>query len=170
MEAPGPGRLTVDLGALLAPRSVEDILAERVVLTLGGDRYVLPVLPILASQAWEEQLEDELVWLLRTVRKDTDDVEAVLRALATSPGRFIDVLLAYDRDHLLPDRKMIEATTTEIGVLCAVLEVWRAAHPFADIGLGLWLMTGQLERASQVATSSPWRPGPATPIDGSERN
>ena len=125
----------MDIGSLLPPASLGDMLAKRVRVSIDEVEYVLPVKRIRAQADWEERLDDELVTLLQAVRADTDDVAAVLRELARSPGRFIDLLVSYDDHDILPDAATIAESETELGVLCAVLEVWRAAHPFVAIGV-----------------------------------
>jgi len=155
----------MDLAALLGPRSVEDTLAERVVLTIGGTEYVLPVLPMRASRDWEERLDGALVGLLAMVRDEGDDVAALLQALSESPWPFIDLLLEYDRTGVLPDRDTIYSVETEMGLLCATLEVWRAAHPLADIGIELFAMAGRRGRSLPQLESLLWLSGDTTTAD-----
>lgn len=125
----------MDLGAFLPKQSVEDLIAKRVRVTIGGAEYTLAVKSIRDHREWEERLDVELVWLLNTVRDSDTDASGVLAALSASPGRFIDLLLSYDAGNVLPDRDTIEEIETEMGVLLAVLEVWRAAHPLAATGI-----------------------------------
>lgn len=154
----------MDLGSLLPPQSVEDVIAKRVRVTVGEVEYTLPVKSVRAHREWEERLDVELVSLLNTVREDGDDVAAILRALSESPGRFIDLLLSYDDGSALPDRDTIEATETEMGILLAVFEVWRAAHPLVAIGIESFATASQPVNALPGLTSSlsPSGAGPTT--------
>ena len=130
----------VDLSLILAPRSLDDMLAERVRVRLGGETYTLRVKTMRAQREWEETLDVQLVRLLQLVQSDGDDVEALIRALSESAWPFIDLLVSYDAEDVLPDRDTIDSTETEMGLLIALLEVWRAGHPKADIGLGLFAL------------------------------
>jgi len=128
------------MDSLLGPRSIDDVRAKRIVLTIGGVKYTLPVKPMRAMREWEERLDEELVRLLSLVQSDGDDHKAMLLALSQSPWPFIDLLISYDDGNVLPDRDSIDETETEYDLLIACLEVWRAAHPLADIGLALFAL------------------------------
>lgn len=159
----------MELGRLLSPRSIEDILAERIVLTLDGVEYVLPVKTMRDHREWERSLDRELVTLFLLVQDDEDDVMAVLSALGQMPGRFIDLLLSYDATNVLPDRDTIYAKCSELVLLVACLEVWRAAHPLADIGLALAGLTALRANALPGLTSLLW-PNGASQTDDSMAN
>lgn len=160
----------MDLTSLLGARSVDDMLAERVRIQLGGVTYTLPVKTMRGQREWEEALDGELASLLRLVQDDGDDVEALLRALSGSSWAFIDLLLSYDDHDILPDRATVDETNTETAILVATLEVWRAGHPKADIGLGLFALRElMLDSASQARMSSLSSNGAMT-IDGSRPN
>jgi len=154
----------MDLGSLLPPVSVEDIIARRVRVSIDGVEYVLPVKSMRDNRVWEERLDHELVALLNTVREDTDDAAAVFRALALTPGRFVDLLLSYDDHHILPDKDTIDANETEMGLLLACLEVWRAARPLVAIGIETFAQTARSVSALPRLTSSlpPVGDGPTT--------
>ena len=107
---------------------------------LAGVVYTLPVKTMRAQREWEETLDVELARLLGIVQDDGADLDALLRALSESAWPFIDLLLSYDDGDVLPDRETIDSTETEMGLLIALLEVWRAGHPKADIGLGLFAL------------------------------
>lgn len=159
----------MDLQSLLAPVSVEDIIAKRVRVVIDGVTYTLSVKPMRAHREWEERLDVELVALLNTVREDGDDVSAILRALSLTPGRFIDLLLSYDDGHVLPDRDTVESVETELGLLVAVLEVWRAAHPLVAIGIEALATASQPISALPRLTSS-LLPSGDSPMTGSKVN
>lgn len=151
---------------LPSPRSAEDILARRVRLDIGGEEYVLPVLPIRDNRAWTDRLHGEVSTVFRDVEEGGEDVTTVLAALAAAPDRFMDMLLLYDIGHVLPAREAIEAVWTEVDLLIACLEVWRAAHPLVDIGLGIVATTETRARDSLPHTSSPSESGAGTsPIE-----
>jgi hypothetical protein len=154
----------MDLGSLLSPVSVTDLIAKRVRVTLDGVEYILPVKSMRDNRVWEVRLDRELVRLLNLVREDSDDATAVLRALTGSSWPFIDLLISYDTRNILPDRDTIDATESEIGLLIACLEVWRAAHPLADIGIETFATAGQSTSALPELTSSlsPNGAGPTT--------
>ena len=106
----------MDFGTILPPRPVEDILAERVRLLIGGEVFDLPVLTIAENRAWKERSDRELGLFIATITL-TDDLSEVME-------RF---------DGVLPPREVIEEGLTPLGLFRAVCEVWRAARPLADI-------------------------------------
>lgn len=159
----------MDIRSLLPPRSVEDIFADRVVVSLGGVRYVLPVRSMRASREWEERLDLDYIRLLRVVTDADSDLAVLLGAVADSPFPFIDTLLAYDEDGILPDRDTIFSVATEWELFLAIHEVWRAAHPLADTGIELMAMSVRRANALPGLTSSLWPRG-ATASDSSGTN
>jgi hypothetical protein len=122
----------MDFGSLLPERSFEDILAERIRLTIGEVTYDLPVLPIAENRAWKERMDLELGFLIANISVE-DDGDAILGLFDGSEGLFLDLLQSYDRSGVLPPAEVIEASLTPLGLVRAVLEVWRAARPLADI-------------------------------------
>ena len=132
----------MDLSSILPPRSVEDILAERVRLVIDGQTYDLPALVIADNEAWKARLDAEITALLARAQGE-DDPGEVLNALAADATPFEDLLYAYDKGGILPEREVLRSSLTEFGLLCAVLEVWRAANPLVDIGIGAWQTTVQ---------------------------
>lgn len=145
----------MDLASLLPPRSVEDILAERVRLSIGGQEYHLPALVIARNEAWKAKLDAEMTALLARAQ-DEDDPGKVLEALAADTAPFLDLLYLYDETGVLPDRETVRSSLTELGLLSAVLEVWRAANPLVDIGLDAWAMT-LIQANEQRERSRGWR-------------
>ena len=126
--------MALDFGGLLAPRSVEDILAERIRLDIGGQVVDLPVLTIRENRVWKEQMDLQLGYLLLRITLE-DDGDKILSLFDSADGVFLDLLIAYDRDGRLPPRDVLEDRLTQMGLVRAVLEVWRAARPLADIAL-----------------------------------
>lgn len=148
------------LGSLLPTRTVGDILAGRVRLRVGVDVIDLPVLPIARNEAWKERLDATMAGLLERATDDADPGQ-VLDALAADTGPFLDLLYAYDRDGVLPDREVIRETWTELDLLLAVLEVWRAANPLVDVGLGAWSATRSRTPSMPTSASHPSTDGPS---------
>lgn len=121
-----------EFGALLPARSIEDILAERIRLVIGGVVYDLPVLPIRESRVWKDRMDLEFGVLLARVAEN-DDMATILGLFDGSEDLFWDLLGSYDSSGVLPPREVIEQTETSLWLVRAVLEVWRAARPLADI-------------------------------------
>jgi hypothetical protein len=138
---------------ILPPRSVEDILAERIRLVIGGETYDLPVLPIRENRAWKERMDLELGWLVAKVSSDAD-ASVILRLFDGSEALFMDLLQSYDTSGVLPPREVIEAGLTPLGLIRAVLEVWRAARPLADITAAV--MTPEVPRNGWRQRMSSW--------------
>lgn len=124
--------MAFEFGGLLGPRSVEDILAERIRLDIGGEVFDLPVLTIRENRIWKEQMDLELGYLLLRIT-DEDDGGKILSLFDSADGIFLDLLIAYDKTGVLPPREALEERLTQMGLVRAVLEVWRAARPLADI-------------------------------------
>jgi hypothetical protein len=122
----------MDFGELLPPRPVEDILAERVRLVIGGETYDLPVLTIAENRAWKERSDRELGLLVALISTE-DDLSAVLERFDGYDDTLMDLLISYDTTGVLPPREVIEAGLTPFGLFRTVCEVWRAARPLADI-------------------------------------
>lgn len=142
----------------LPARSPSDILAGRIVITLGGREYVLPVLPRRAAREWLARLDGEFAGMADALsHADTPDI---LRLLASDTDRLYDVLLSYDAAGVLPQRDSEEDYATEAEILRAVLEVWAALHPLA-----VALLAGSEDQPTSGTSSEPPRPSPA-PTDG----
>ena len=148
----------MDVRSFAPPRSVEDILAERVRLVIGGEAYVLPALSIAANEAWKAGLEGDFVNLMTALQTAGDDVPAIVAILTRDPDWLIDHLIGYDRSGILPDRAHLREGLTPLGVLRAVVEVWQAANPLADIGTLGFAMTGTPSSDTPPPSSSPRRP------------
>ena len=139
------------------PRSAEDVLAKRIRLVIDGTEYALPVLAIRENRVWSNRLDAEIARVFEGV-EDAADLNGILAALSAAPGRFMDMLYLYDLHLVLPPREDLEAVWTEVDLLVACLEVWRAAHPLVDIGLSL--MASESQRSSVMRRA--WTSRPAS--------
>ncbi len=144
----------MDLSSLLPPRSMEDILFERVRLVIGGEVYDLPALVIEKNEAWKASLEADLAGMLEALDEAGNDVMGIVTALTGEPGRLIGLLRSYDVTGVLPDDETIRASVTPMGLFRAVLEVWRAANPLVDIGLAGMSMTALQPSAPPMPTNA----------------
>lgn len=142
-----------------------DVIAQRVRLHIGGEDYLLPSLCIADSEEWEAKLDAEVTDVLRTVEEQGDDVGQVLETLATNPDRFLDLLIAYDQTKVLPKKAALRRQMTQMDLLRCCLEVWRAANPLVDIGLGVVTTVARRTSALPRLTSSlqPSTGGPPAP-------
>jgi hypothetical protein len=149
----------MELTSILPPRSIEDILFERVRLVIGGEVYDLPALVIEDNERWKAQLETDLTGLLSSLDEAGDDITAIVAALTGEPDRLINLLTSYDTTGVLPDVETLRKKMTPVGLFRAVLEVWRAANPLVDIGLAGFAMTGAPPSEPPTPMSSPPRNG-----------
>lgn len=131
-----------------ARRSAEDIFAGHVRLVLGGEEFVVPVRSRKANREWLSALDAGFVGMMDSL-DELDDEQQVLALLIGEADAFLDALLSYDAEGILPTRDTIDARATDMEIITAVMEVWRAAHPLAAIALGL-------------APSAPSIPSPAS--------
>lgn len=139
-------------GGLLPARSVEDVLAERVRVLIGDEVYTLGVLSIAENREWKERMDLELGYLLLRIT-GSDDGEAILRMFDGAEQVFLDLLVSYDRQGVLPPRDELERRMTQMGLVRAVLEVWRAARPLADIArIGM-----DARMAAETTPTQSWR-------------
>ena len=147
---------------LLPKRSVEDILAERIRVSVGGREFILPSLNLDDTEAWLGSINGEAFGLLGLL-DESEDIGSVLATLAASPAKLLDLLRAYDKGGVLPPIEELRQGFTPMGLLRTVLEVWRAANPLADITLaGLTSELGTI--ASPPPTSSRRRNGAKPPV------
>lgn len=149
----------MDLTSILPPRSIEDILFERVRLIIGGEVYDLPALVIEDNERWKASLEAELTGMLNALNDSGDDLSKIVAALTGEPGRLVGLLRSYDKTGILPDDDTLRASMTPLGLLRAVLEVWRAANPLVDIGLVGVTMDAASTSESATPTNTPRRNG-----------
>lgn len=115
------------LERFFTPRSAEDILAGRVVVTLGGRSFNVPVLKIAAEEPWVELLVERINAIAATVR--SEDPARVLMAISSARGPQLELLLAYDQSHVLPTEDWIRQHSDSGELLRAVLGVAATAYP-----------------------------------------
>jgi hypothetical protein len=147
-----------DLTDLLPKRSVEDILAERIRLSVGGREYILPSLNLDDTEAWLNQINAEVSGLLSAVDAEAD-LGPLLAELQARQGRLVDLLVSYDKTGVLPPVEELRQGMTPMGLIRSVLEVWRAANPLVDIALTGLSTSGLATIASPTPTSSRPRNG-----------
>jgi hypothetical protein len=140
------------LSGLMSPRSVEDILAERVRITLAKREYVLPVLPMGPEAEWKASLDAGFNAILAAVG---GDAEAAIALLSEHGDKLLDALIAYDRDGILPPREAILAEASQIEVIRAALEVRQSATPLVVIALAVMMAGLQANGSSQPSSSPP---------------
>ena len=145
-------------GSLLPPRPVEDILAERVRLSIGGKVYDLPALSIEANEAWLVTLNEDVSGLLGGLNAAGEDAAGIIGMLAAEPDRLVDLLYSYDQSSVLLPREELRRAVTPLGLIRIVAEVWRAANPLVDIALAGMALALPAE-PSPTRTSSPPRNG-----------
>ena len=118
-------------------RSAADILAGRIRIVLGGSVYDLPVLPRGASRRWIESLDARFHSLAGAMDAAGDDTPQIIALLLSQSDGLYEMLLTYDQSGVLPPRDEIDEQATDIEILRAVLEVWRAANPLAATLAGM---------------------------------
>lgn len=120
----------------LPERSAADIIAGRIRVVLADIPYDLPVLSRGASRRWLETLDTSYAALGATLDAAGDDTPAILAAIYSQQQSLLDMLISYDQTGVLPDRAHIDEYATDAEIFRAVVEVWRAASPLADILAG----------------------------------
>lgn len=119
-------------------RTVEDVLAGRLRVTLGGEQYVLPVRSIASNRRWVESLDAEMGSVLVAVIKAGDemDMSGIGNALLRLPiSQLLDLVIAYDEAGVLPPKAELEEVTRPHEVLAALHGIRRVENPLADAGL-----------------------------------
>lgn len=147
--------------AELPERRIEDVLAGILRVTLGGETYVLPVRSIASNRRWLESLEAREGALLAAVGTAGNDLEALTAAIVGSDigaQELLDLVIAYDEDHILPPRDQLEEVARPHELLHAVGDIRRVENPLADAGLAA-ASSAIGGRPSPVPTSSPPRNG-----------
>lgn len=128
--------MTDDLEGLLSPRSVDDLIAERVRVTLGEHEYVLPVLKIEREEAWRAKLDSQFENDLAAA--GAASMPELLRVLDGQQDRLLDALIDFDETGVLPEKAVIRREATQMQVIRAVLGARQSVSPLVVIGL----MTG----------------------------
>ncbi len=148
-----------DFRSFLPERAIEDIIAERVRLTIGGEEYVLPAKVVEDNEAWLAGLNADFRGLMGALANAENDTSALVGLLTRDPNWLIDHLLSYDHTGVLPDRETIRKSLTPIKLLMAVAEVWRAANPLVDITLAAVTLDNLMAITAPVPSASSPRTG-----------
>lgn len=150
-------------------RSEELKAAGLVVLELGDQAFTLRVLRIKEQREWQRGA-GQAVTAIGTfdVKTPGDGIEVIKRTLLLlGVDQQIDIISAYDVDHVLESREWIEENATSEQVYAALREVATVAFPFMRDAESLLAAIGPLisaalsEQAS--STSSPSPTGVSTP-------
>lgn len=112
-------------------RSAADIIAGRIRVVLGGTVYELPVLSRAESRRWLESLDARFVSLAGGLAEAGNDTERILTMLMAEVSDLYEMLLTYDQRGVLPPRAEIDEIASDVEILRAVIEVWRAVNPLA---------------------------------------
>jgi hypothetical protein len=147
-------------------RAAEDILGRTVRLTLGRREWVLPVLTIAGNRRWKSTLDGQLSSVLTALRKSGGKVPRLYEVLQGQVDQMVDLLIAYDETHVLPEREELLETAYEDELMAAIQEVWRAANPLVAMAARNATM---MAAASSMPTSSP-PPSTAGPQASSSPN
>jgi hypothetical protein len=115
-------------------RSVADMLAGRVRVTIGGLRHEMPVLSRAESREWLASLDARLSALAAGVDAAQTDPAKLIPLLMSESDAMLDLLKSYDRHDVLPPRAELDQAASDSEGLRAVLEVWQAANPKAATG------------------------------------
>lgn len=125
--------------ALLPERSAEDLIGGIVRVRLGSTEYVLPELPIDATDEWAARVDGGLAGLLGMIDElgDKSGLASVFLRAREWEAELVDALKAYDRSDVLPDHARLRATVTHTQVLFAVMGVWATtASPLGALVVG----------------------------------
>jgi hypothetical protein len=114
----------------LPQRSVADIVAGVVRLRLGGQTFVLPVLPRNAAAEWRRTIDAQWGDLGDALTAASDDTPRVVAMLMGQPDKLLAMLRAYDVTNVLPEPEWIDEYATDAEVFLGVIELWRSANPF----------------------------------------
>lgn len=122
--------------SLLPQRSVEDILAGRLPLTLGKTVFPLEVLTIEKADEWRVTLASKFGDVVSALESQTD-VAGVLSFLGTNTPTMLELIHQYDVDWKLPDDEWIRSHATEPEVLRGFVLILAACFPFIASALDI---------------------------------
>lgn len=142
------------LREVLPVLSPVDIFRGVVPLTFGEHRYELAALSVAEDEAWIASLDTSLRSLLEGVRQGEDDTTAVMAVLMTTTDRWLDAVIAYDRDGVLPDKAELRRQGRAVDALRAALTIWVATNPTLAVALSVQATAAGTNGKSPVATSS----------------
>lgn len=155
-----------DILGMLTARRASDQLRGVVRLSAGGEERVLPALTIAESEAWIGSLDATLASIVDAAAATADgsspeeELALLLSALAAETPVLVTALADYDRTGVLGGVDGIRAAFRAGEVIAALLQIWRAANPLADIALLGMATSG----TSSARTSPPPQPGAPSPL------
>lgn len=144
----------------LPSRSAADMLQGVVRIYLGGQVYILPVLPRAPARRWLESLNARFAGLVANLGDAGDDTPRILELLAAQADDLYALLQTYDVSGVLPPREAVDETATDTEILRATMEVWRAANPLAD------LLASRSEESRTPGTEPELPSSSPPPMDG----
>jgi hypothetical protein len=111
---------------LIPSRSVEDILAGRLSVSLGGTTYVLPELAMEATDEWAQSIDERLRGLLSLIDNmgEGSGMLDLFTAAAGFQDDMLDTLIAFDTTSVLPSRAEIRKLATHTQLMFALMGVW----------------------------------------------
>jgi hypothetical protein len=139
-------------------RSIEDVLAGRLRVVLGGKAFILPVRSIASNRRWVDSLDAKLSSLLATVSTSGDYATLVGAVESIEPENLLDLVIAYDEDGVLPARDELLELARPHELLQALKAIRRVQNPLADVGL-VAAFGASAGTPSPASTSSPHRNG-----------
>lgn len=113
----------------LPERADAEIVARQIRFSLGGDPRVIRVLSVAENREWTANLATLVRATLGKVGP-LESVDEVALLLSQSIDTMMDLLIAYDVDHELPERDWIDTKATDREVYEALKRVTAAAYPF----------------------------------------
>lgn len=115
--------------SLLPERSVEDVLAGKLRLVLGGTPFTLDVLTIDKADEWRAGLLVAFGDVVGQLEEQVN-VPGVVAFLGSNTASMLVLIRAYDQAGVLPDNDWIRSHATEPEVLRAFVLILAASFPF----------------------------------------
>lgn len=122
------------------------IVTRTIEVTWGGERKVLPVLPMKPADEWRRVF----VETFPEVEADAEEMN-VATALALAGSKVLDLMLAYDRTKVLGAREWIEENVTDDELVDAFVAAFNRSFRLGR--LPMELMKSQM--ASSASAKSP---------------
>lgn len=117
------------LRSVLPERSVEDVLAGRLRMTLGSTIFDLPVLTIAQADEWRAKLLSAFGDVMTQLEQEVN-IAGVIAFLGSNTASMLALIHEYDRDAILPDDDWIRGHATEPEVLRGFVLILAASFPF----------------------------------------
>lgn len=146
------------LRELLPELSPIDVFRGIVPITFGTTRYELAALSMEEDERWIAGLDGSLRSLLEGVRAGEDDPSAMMAILMTATDKLLGAVIAYDRDHVLPDREQLKRQGRAIDALRGAVTIWVATNPTlaaAVMAMGAAAANGTNGTSVAPSSSSP---------------